>query len=643
VCGIVGIWSTDGTPVDADALCRATARLAHRGPDDLGFASLLPDGTLQLGRDLGACAQSRLLLGHRRLSILDLSAAGWQPMQSADGRYLVIFNGEIYNYVELARELAAEGTRFRSHGDTEVLVEAIARWGTNALDRLVGMFAFACLDLRRRRVLLARDPFGVKPLYYAARDRRFAFASEMKALLDLPHVRRLVSPDRLHAFLRSGLTDVSERTLFDDVRQLPPGHFLDLPIDGDGFPAPERYWRLATTSQTALSFPEAADRLRELFLDSIRIHLRSDVPLGAALSGGIDSSAIVTAMQYVEPKLELHTFSFTPDDPSISEEPWVDIVGASAGAVVHKTRPTANDLVRDLDALILAQDEPFGSTSIYAQYCVFRLARESGVTVMLDGQGADEMLAGYPYFMAGRLGALLRRGRFLEARRLFGRARRLPHVEEKVLLANVGDALFPRRLRPAAKLMLQRKRTLVRDWLNEEWFQDRGVQPRSLQGIPAASLLREQLAYSLEHGLPSLLRFEDRNSMAHSIESRVPFLTPQIATFLFSLPDEYIISREGVSKSVFRAAMRGIVPDAILDRRDKIGFQTPEQQWLGTLRPWVDGVLHSDAAHAIPALRHDVMQREWADIAAGRRPFDRRAWRWINLIRWAELNAVTFA
>jgi asparagine synthase (glutamine-hydrolysing) len=310
---------------------------------------------------------------------------------------------------------------------------------------------------------------------------------------------------------------------------------------------------------------------------------------------------------------------------------------------VHKIRPTAADLVADLDALIAVQDEPFGSTSIYAQYCVFRLARERGVTVMLDGQGADEMLAGYPYFMAGRLGALLRRGRLLEARRFLGRARALPHVQERVLLANVGDALFPRRLRPAARLVLQRKRSLTRDWLNEQWFEERGVRPRSPRGAPARSLLREQLAFSLEHGLPSLLRFEDRNSMAHSIESRVPFLTTEIAAFLFSLPDDYIISREGVTKSVFRAAMRGIVPDAILDRRDKIGFQTPEQQWLGTLRGWVDGVLRSDAARSVPALRHDAMAREWEEIVTGRRSFDRRAWRWVNLVRWVELNGATFA
>jgi asparagine synthase (glutamine-hydrolysing) len=643
MCGIVGLWSTRREPVDLARLERAAARIAHRGPDDAGFAGLDGARSLRLTRRLADLEGSSLALAHRRLSILDLTEAGWQPMATPDGRFTIVYNGEIYNYLELGRELEARGVTFRSRCDTEVLLHAYATWGTEAFGRVIGMYALGIVDSLERRVILARDFFGIKPLYYAAREGAFAFASEIKALLELGHVRRAVSADRLHAYLRSGLADVGEETLFADVRQLPPGHLLELSLDDARVPEPRRYWRVDAERTSDLSFERAAEQLRELFLDSVRLHLRSDVPVGAALSGGIDSSAIVAAMRHVEPALDLHTFSFAADDPAVSEESWADMAGGAARSVVHKVRPTARELAADLDDLVASQDEPFGSTSIYAQYRVFKLARETGIKVMLDGQGADEMLAGYPYFMAGRLGSLIRRGRWLEARRFYGRARRLPHVQPRALLLNTGDALFPDRLRPAAKSVLRQKRVLAADWLNEGWFRDRGVEPSPLPRLRARSLLREQLAYSLEHGLPPLLRYEDRNSMAHSIESRVPFLTPQLAGFLFSLPEEYIISRDGVSKSVFRAAMRGIGPDAILDRRDKVGFQTPEQRWLATLQPWVDAVLRSDAARAIPALNHDRLQREWAEIAAGRRPFDRRAWRWVNLIKWAELNGATFA
>lgn len=642
MCGITGIWRTDGRPADAGALARATQTIAHRGPDDFGFGSVDSFGVLHRSRDAGALPPASLLLGHRRLSILDLSTAGWQPMATPDGKHVIIFNGEIYNYLELGQELEREGVVFQSHGDTEVLLHALARWGKAALPRLIGMFAFAHVDVARRRIFLARDPFGIKPLYLSSRDGTVAFASEMKALLEMPHVRRTINADRLHAFLRSGLTDVSSDTLFADIAQLAPGHFVDVAIDRNEPVTPVRYWRVDLSRAYEGTFADAAATLRELFLDEVRLHLRSDVPVGAALSGGVDSSAIVAAMRHVEPALELHTFTFVADDPAISEEHWANAAGAVAGAVMHRVTPSAADLVEDLDLLIASQDEPFGSTSIYAQYRVCRLARDAGIKVMLDGQGADEMLGGYPYFMAGRLGALVRRGRLLEAQRFYGRARRMPSVNTRTLLANTGDVLFPASLRPMVKTLLQTKRAMANDWVNEAWFVERGIQPAPLPRQRTQSLLREQLAFSLEFGLPTLLRHEDRNSMVHSIESRVPFLTPRLAEFLFSLPDDFVISRDGESKSIFRAAMRGIVPDLILDRRDKIGFQTPEQQWLATLRPWVETVLGSEAAHVVPAFNHAQVMTEWRRIADGRQAFDRRIWRSINLVRWVELTGAVF-
>ena len=667
MCGIFGIWQygEGDRPVDLTGVRRATDAIRHRGPDDEGY--LLVDtrarrAVLCGGPDTDpalslppleahAGGPSDLVLGFRRLSILDLSPAGHQPMAGADGACWMIFNGEIYNYVELREELARLGHQFRTGTDTEVVLAAYKQWGADCLKRFIGMWAFALWDSAAGRLLLARDPFGIKPLYYSDDGRRLVFASEIKALLAYGGVGRAVNPQRLYDYLLTGVTDHSAETLFSEVRQLPPAHSLSLPLGGQRAARPERYWRIDLDRKLDLSFDEAAARLRELFIDSVRIHLRSDVPVGAALSGGIDSSAIVTAMRELEPALDLHTFSYAADDPAISEERWVDIVAGASRSRVHKVRPTPDEMVADLDQLIATQDEPFGSTSIYAQHRVFRLAREAGITVMLDGQGADEMLAGYRNYLAARLATLLREGRLLRANSLLRSVADMPDVKGRALVMAAGGMLFPSlgggKIMPPALRGLVRRAAGVNGTtltaLNNEWFAERGAAlPRPANGRRRDFLQKTLHQTLVETSLPMLLRYEDRNSMAHSIESRVPFLTTPLAEFILALPEEYVIARDGTSKSVFRKAMRGIVPDAVLDRRDKIGFSTPERKWLATLRPWVEGTLRGDAAARVPALNLAAVKAEWGEILAGTRGFDFRVWRWLNVIRWAERMGVTF-
>jgi asparagine synthase (glutamine-hydrolysing) len=567
-------------------------------------------------------------------------------MASPDGSCWLVFNGEVYNYVELREDLAALGHAFRTGTDTEVVLAAYGEWGEGCVKRFTGMWAFALWDARGRRLLLARDPFGIKPLYYAAGGDRLAFASEIKALLELPGVSRRADPQQLYEYLRSGLTDHGEGTMFAAVRRLPPAHTLSVDLDRPGHTELKRYWRIDLQRKSDLSFEEAAKQLRELFLSSVGLHLRSDVRVGAALSGGIDSSAITTAMRALEPRLDLHAFSYAAEDPSINEERWIDLVGEASGAAVHKVRPTAEELVADLDRLVATQDEPFGSTSIYAQHRVFRLARESGVTVMLDGQGADELLAGYRIYLAMRMASLLRRGRLVAANRFLRQTAALPGngLTGLNLLANAGGVLLPERFRAIRKLY---KRSAGNGadsaWLDEAWFAERGVAPRRPHRPRTRLMLQEQLYETLtETSLPMLLRYEDRNSMAHSIESRVPFLTTELAEFILALPEEHIVSAEGTSKSVFRRAMRGIVPDEILDRRDKIGFATPERAWMETLRPWVGEVLGGEAAARIPGLNLETVKQQWAAMLDGGKPFDFRVWRWLNVIRWAQRYEVSF-
>jgi asparagine synthase (glutamine-hydrolysing) len=636
-----------GTPtgVSAGALVKSWRRvLEHRGPDDFGWL-VLNQHQVQRGRNECPALQAEALLLQRRLSIVDLSEAGWQPMASPDGRFFIVFNGEIYNYLELQKELESLGHTFQSHSDTEVLLHAYIEWGSQALTRLVGMFAFALLDVRKRSVFLARDFFGIKPLYYTQTPTCFAFASEIKALLELPEVKRKANPQKLFDYLRWGRTDHGADTLFAGIQQLPAAHYLEISLNQPGSGRPIRYWQINLGKPLELSPGEAAAHVRELFLQNVRLHLRSDVPVGAALSGGIDSSAIVGAMRQVAPRGEIHAISYVANDPRLSEERWIDLVGESASALVHKVQATPEELLADLDFLISQQDEPFGSTSIYAQLRVFKQASEAGIKVMLDGQGADEMLAGYRPFLAARFASLLHQGQWAEASRFLVRASRqqgaggMPRV-----LLQAAHLLCPERFRTAG-MRLFGKNPLP-PWLNGLWFQEQGVRigsPHSGSSSKTNQHLREQLYESLvETSLPMLLRYEDRNSMAFSIESRVPFLTPAFVNFVLNLPEHYLIAPDGASKRVFRQAMRGLVPDAILDRRDKIGFATPEENWLATLQPWVDKTLSSEAAQQIPALDLAGMRKEWRAVLEKRKLFDFRIWRWVNLIRWSERYGVKF-
>jgi asparagine synthase (glutamine-hydrolysing) len=631
MCGIAGyVTGSDRRPVAAfqQSVLRT---LAHRGPDDAGWLTDREIGSSHMPADPG-----RWGLLHRRLAILDLSALGHQPMLSPDGRYAITFNGEIYNYVELRRELEKEGACFASQSDTEVLLQAYARWGPACLPRLVGMFALAITDRDRRRMFLARDPFGIKPLYYARPGGGFAFASEIKALR--PVVSGRVRASRLFDYLRDGLTDHGGETLLEEVHQLPAAHWMEIDLDTGTATEPRRYWDIDLDRRADVSFPEAVTRVRELFLESVRLHLRSDVPVGAALSGGIDSSAIVAAMRAVEPRADLHTFSFVADDPAIGEEQYADLAAKSAGATARKVRIEPGDLAADLDRLVATQDEPFGSTSIYAQYRVFRLATEHKIKVMLDGQGADELLAGYHGYFPERLGTLLGRGEWLKAYSFARRASRRPGVGgQTVLLARGLKRLLPGRVQSRSRAMLGKSA-----WLNGRWFADRGVDG-AIESRPGrrTDQLRDRLYRTLTRtSLPMLLRYEDRNSMAWSIESRVPFLTPALAEFVLSLPEEYLISPDGATKHVFREAMRGIVPDAIRDRRDKIGFATPEKKWLQELGPWVGDTLAR--VSRIPALDAAAVDREWRAVLAGTKPFDWRVWRWVNLVRWADVWDLQF-
>jgi asparagine synthase (glutamine-hydrolysing) len=629
VCGVLGLFETTSEPAYKVLVANTLKTLRHRGPDDFGVENYTTPG--------GA-----LHLGHTRLSIIDLTAAGHQPMTSSDGRLTIVFNGELYNYRELRGELRGLGHFFRSQSDTEVLLACWSQWGEACLGRLRGMFAFAIYDGRLHTLTGVRDAFGIKPLYFSSGSRHFAFASETDALRRLMPSKPALNWQAAYNYLALGKYDAGADTFFDGVEQLQPGHLFSLSLNEPGnSPLIRRWWSPSIEERTDMSLEDAADHLREMFLASVKMHLRSDVPLAAALSGGIDSSAIVCAMRHLEPETPILTFSYVSSGSEFDEESWADLVTENVEATPHKVRFTSVELERDIDDLLLTQGEPFGGTSIYAQYRVYKHAQEHGVKVMLDGQGADELFAGYQGYPAARLASMFSKRDLASFMRFSRGWPRYPGRSNMEYLRQLGFALAPNSLLASGMSLVGRSTTPP--WIRSQLLRDRGVRigptPKSLAPIQPGRHLADTLRSAMTGGgLAPLLRHGDRNSMRWSVESRVPFLTQDIAEFALSLPEHYLVSQDGETKNVLRRAMRGIVPKAVLARRDKIGFRTAETALLrdlgDTVFDWIDA--GKDLPFIDTLLCHAHVRRaiDGTSSAPG------AVWRMVNYCRWAQIAEV---
>lgn len=633
MCGIAGLVAGPGGRVPDELVAAMDRALAHRGPDDRGFLHY-GRGAAHVGRDPAGPPASVTLI-HRRLAIIDLSPGGWQPMATPDGRYHIVFNGEIYNYPELRQRLRAAGDTFRSDSDTEVLLAGLARHGLDFLRDVVGMFAFALLDAARGTLLLVRDFFGIKPLYFTTWSGGFAFASEIKPLLALPGVSRRVDPDRAATYLRFGLTDRDERTLFSAISQVRPGHAMEVSL-ADATPGPQTlYWRPSTATGAFDGRAAAATRVREAFVESIRLHLRADVPVGLALSGGIDSSSVVAAARQVEPAADLRTFSFVAPGQPYDESRWID---AAAGALhVSNAKVALSDAAfrTDFRSWTRVQEEPTLASGVYAQYHVMRLAKEQGVTVVLDGQGGDEVFGGYSLSVSARIAHALKSGRIATALRLIRATANLERMGYGQVLPQVLEHFAGPGLQNAARRMAGRP--LHPAWLRGDWLAAHGIaiQP----SVPAAELpsFKDYLAQLLVRlVMPRLLRYADRNSMAFSLELRVPFLNPRLVDLAYALPEDCLVDDQATNKSLFRQAMRGLTPDVVLDRRNKLGYATPEEGWLRGDPAWTRAWLAGDTLAAAPYLDLLAMRAELAAYCDGRLPHHNRFFRWISFACWAE-------
>ena len=556
MCGIAGIAGLSA--VNRQAVKAMTDLMAHRGPD---------------GEGLWQTVDGRLCFGHRRLAVIDLSRRAAQPLHSADEAYCITYNGELYNYLELAERLKKTGSVFRTASDTEVVIEAYRQWGEDCVAEFNGMFAFAVYDKHRNVMFCARDRFGEKPFLFVERPGMFAFASEYKALLALEGVDADVDHQALFRFLHNPAAGLDHHrdTVFGGICQLLPAEKLVLNLNDLSWKA-ERYWHGAPGNETVdVSPDDAAAHFRELLTDAVKIRLRSDVPVGSCLSGGLDSSSITClSRSLMGDDHPYHVFTGRFTDSPADEGPWADRIVAATGSTQHETFPTPGALIADLEDFVWLNELPVDSASQYAQWCVFKLAAEYGVTVLLDGQGADEILGGYEQYFAP----------YIRERRQSGAD---TNAEEKLIRERYPMAFSMADQGWKTSLPLWARRAAAKT-LNKGSDLRFGVRPEfarhGLQPAAPAETLHQALDRDARGGfLTTLLRYGDRNSMAHSREVRLPFCDHRIAEFVFSLPERLIMG-EAQTKYLLREAMRGVLPEQIRTRWNKQGFLPPQAQWF---------------------------------------------------------------
>ncbi|MGA8360814.1 MAG: asparagine synthase (glutamine-hydrolyzing) [Candidatus Dormiibacterota bacterium] len=593
MCGITGFWG----PPDRALLDAMTESLRHRGPDDEGH---FEDATASLG--------------FRRLSIIDLEH-GNQPVSMDGGRLQMVYNGEVYNFRELRAELETHGHTFHTTCDTEVVLHAYAQWGTDCFSRFNGMWGLAILDERtpEKRMVLARDHFGIKPLFYARHRGRVVFASEIKAILQDETFPREVDDQQMYEYLRYGLFDHNDGTFFRGIRQVPAAAFAV--VEG-GTISETVYWT-PRLSEDGDASPEA---FRAVFERAVQRRLVADVPVGICLSGGLDSSSICTVMaQQLRDHVRdteslgdrLKTFSAVFPGDRIDESAYIDSVLDVTGADNSAVQPTDQDFIRELEAWVWHMEEPMVSSAPFAMWMVMRLARRQ-VTVTLDGQAGDELLAGYDHYPYVLLRQLLRERRYAEFAR------------EAWLLRDIVSPLVRRRLRERGQ------RVDVAGMLAPSFC--RGRKP-PVDDRVADDLKRRLLQDFRVYSLPPLLRYEDRASMAHSLEARLPFLDQELVDYILTLPRSAII-HNGWTRAIVRQALHGVLPKKVEGRRKKIGFTTPEFRWYRRQRAVLQSLMRSPSFRARPYWKAAAVAENFRRACAGEIEESMFFWRAVNAEVW---------
>ena len=557
MCGLAALFGNFGGPERTRKSLTNMLRVqAHRGPDSTGLWCEKLRGV-----DIG--------LGLTRLKVLDLSDAANQPMISEDRRYILVYNGEIYNYVELRKELTATGALFRTQGDTEVVLQALIEWGPDAFARMNGMWAVVLLDNAKGEIILSRDRFGVKPLYTYFGGEGFFVSSEIKAILEVAERRFEVATDVANAYVHQGLLCLDGNTFFKGIKEFPAGHLATLQLQDLANKQLEhkRYWTITPTYSTDSTECELIELVRDTFFHAVKLRLRSDVPVGVLLSGGIDSSAIAATVHELDrSRDDITLLSAVGANGSSDEQPFIDIMAKHLDRRVHKVvlSYSPSEALNMISEATWFNDEPIGSFSTVAHWLLMKKARELGVTVLLSGQGADEILCGYKKYLVFYLHELLRGGHFRIA-------------------AQTGSR-FVRNGNVVSQFTYQEAKRYLPRWLRFSEIDVRG--PALLDasetipvGLNGTEVIARQVLDLERLSVPALVHYEDRMSMAAAREIRLPFLDYRLVSLLVSLPIEYKL-RDGWTKWIFRRAMEGVLPEEIAWRKDKQHFIVPQNEWL---------------------------------------------------------------
>lgn len=584
MCGFSAFYAKES--FDVAYIKKMNDLIHHRGPDGEGYfitdtnnsSAFVHGDRKHLSKNNQARVISDLVedklqvhaaLGHRRLSIVDLSGAGTQPMIKGNNEYAIIFNGEIYNYLDIKTELIDAGFEFSSTSDTEVLLNAYLHWGKSVLSKLNGMFSFQIYNVQSKVLFCARDRFGVKPFYYWLQNDQLALASEIKQFTCLPHWKSVLNEARAFDFLKYGQTEHTNQTLFKGVYQLQPGHYFEVSLNEEIKVKPICWYNLAEAklkSKKKQNLKGAKNTFKKLFSKSVELRLHADVPVGTGLSGGLDSSSIACEIHQLLDRAQntglQKTFTACTKVEKYSERNYVDDVLNEIAAQPHFVESEPPRDISEIHKIIWHQDEPFGTTSILAEWNVFKLARKHGVKVTLDGHGADESLAGYHKFFFIYLSELLCKGNFYRfVKEAFALKRHHGYSLGKVIKSVV--YFFKK----------SQKEKISKD----DWFIPNIDETRHIS--TTLKLCEESIQQFSSSSVPMQLHWCDRDSMAHSVESRAPFLDVNLVEFILACPSEYKI-KDGISKYILRESLRELLPINIYKRIGKIGFATPEEEWI---------------------------------------------------------------
>jgi asparagine synthase (glutamine-hydrolysing) len=655
MCGIAVLISTKTEMPLAKIVASMCDLVEHRGPDDEGFVFFSQDFKTCIptyrnqnasqtihsplpshpNTDWNSCVGASFFsaMGHKRLSVLDLTSAGHQPMCTEDQSIWISYNGEVYNYREIRAELEREGSIFSTETDTEVIIKAYQKWGNASFSRFNGMFAFVICDRSKKKIIAVRDRFGVKPLYYwTSPNGIIAIASEIKQFSAVPGWTPRINGQCIYDFLNWGLLDHGAETCFKDVRQLRGGEYLSISTDAPLSDLKSEKWYTLNPSSFRGSYQDACHQFTELLTNSIQIRLRADVELGASLSGGLDSSSIVSIVEQLFQKKNIthkqKTFSSCSIFSRFDERKFIDLIVQTKEVKATYIYPELDQLLKESAALTWHQDEPTGSASIYAQWLLYKQIKEQKVKVLLGGQGADEQLAGYHGFFGNRFYELFWN---LQWKRLYRemQACRQMHAASFPLFLLLSKIL-PNFLRQPVKKIL-REQSIQPYWLDLEKLEAIDREPFEYANQKS---IQEQSRQQLLHtSLPMLLHWEDRNSMAHSVESRTPFLDYRIIEFSLGLPSAYKIS-EGWTKRVLRDSMKGVLPEEIRCRIDKMGFVTGEEEWVCKQHPEYFRKMLAQAIECSNGILRPSAMKILDEIVSGTRPFNHLPWRLISFGQW---------